>query len=169
MDERCTRLNELAGEQLKFASPEWNAALLGFVENWAGTKLPCYGYQALKASIATKYKPADMYRVLNTFTNEGHFILHRLSSKALWSYVLDTRLPRWESLDRAALGLGYRNYNVLGLVYNRTLCISEIAAIQAVSDENPMANYAQAVEFITDNIIPNSLGTRTPWYLTPVN
>lgn len=162
------RINDLAEKNLTYADKKWDKALLGFVERYDGTVLPCYGYQALKVLASTRLASDGAYKAVMSVIGDGHFVMHKLGKTELWDVIRENRLPRWEMLDRAILGVGQLGWSDQSVVYNRALCTQVLSEIQSVSSDKKMAASSQAILFFDTCIAPVQLGPNSPWYLTVI-
>ena len=169
-------INELAESNLSYFDPSWDKALLGFVERAGDNRYvaACYGYQAMKAILKDKgCTPQQIYVRLGIVRNSmrdatSPIILTRSSRRPLWRIIREENYPIWDTLNKAILGLGYEGNTCGGVVYNKPLCTSLLQEAQSTNNDNATMDYAQALHFLDESIIPVSLGKYTPWFLTPV-
>lgn len=171
------RIQDLAGCDLSFLDPYWDAALLGFVERGNGALRhvrACYGYQSMKALLKDKYMtPQQLYAMINKQFNDFNLknapvILTRYKRVPLWDHIRENNYPVWESFNKAILGLGYIGWNCTGVIYNKLLCTDILQTNQSTNNDSALMDNAHAITHIEEHIIPLDLGEFTPWFLTPV-
>lgn len=171
---RREKITEQVQADLKFLPDKWDRALLGYVERGGPGRhvLPCYGYQAAKAILkGIGYTPQAMYptwnKTVSSMRGNKPLTLYKYNNRELWKRITEGRLPRWELLDTAIIGLGQLGWEQKGLVYNKATCVDLFVKSQT-STRSDMLATVDAITRLETNNIPVSLGEYTPWYLTPV-
>lgn len=168
---KSARAQEIAETPLIFLDKKWDKALLGFAEkitNKGKVVKACYGYQALKALLQHKHH-TEIYGELRRITNNKDIIvLHKMSVKALWNTIYDSKFPRWELLDSAVIGLVYHGWACDGVCYSKTAAINCITENHALKEQSEFQQEVHSTTMLESSILPLYLGENSPWYLTPI-
>lgn len=168
---RREKISDVINLSVGFLPDKWDSAILGFAEQAtpSGMKVvPCYGYQALKAVL--QYKPsADMYRAVQQAINDPDVhIVHKLSKHHMWNVIYDLKLPRWELMDAAIIGVMYHRNSIAGVCFNKITCDDIIKDTHAMTEDAIFKQAAHRSVMLENNILPIYLGENSPWYLTPI-
>ena len=159
-------------DSLRFMSSRYDKGLLGYVEEGGlGKKMACYGYQAVKAVLGeSRATPERMYAELRLMEADDEFenvmLLTRYRPRVLWEIAGECRFKRWESLDRAAIGIGSIGYDEVGIVYNKALCLDILKF-----NSTPMSgegSYDYITDFFNRSVMSVNLADSTPYFLTQV-
>lgn len=169
-------INETADKKLTYLDSEFDQALLGFAERGGEhggvTTAACYGYQAMKALLRSRGVNDDiMYAKLTAACNTpGVLILYKISRNAIWDFVVENRLHRWELLDRAVAGIGRYPGKDFAVVYSRPNSALVLASAQRWSSDNGVGDGLglQSGSMLDHTVVPVYLGAKTPWFMTPV-
>lgn len=170
------KIAELVSVDMTFLDDKMDSALLGYVERSGRNKyiLPCYGYQAIKAILRRDGAyGADLYAEMRLLFSKIHSwsmpaVLFKMKHDELWKTINSRKLPRWDGLDAAIVGLGkIGDHRPVGVMYNVPLCV-HCLSMNSTDGSNGSNSTINAMRKLTENIIPVSLGDYTPWFLTPV-
>lgn len=171
---RRDRTDEAAGAKLTYLPEHCDRFLLGYVERSGGEeKLACYGYQAAKAHLHELYSDSRrLYAELQLLESEQNsdsvMWLFRYARKELWSRINETGYKRWESLDRAVIGIGAVKRVEQGIVYNKALCVDILNSDTAASVLTPGRTQLDAINFVEEKIVKVDLQEGSPWFLTHI-
>lgn len=168
------RVTELAGIDLEYLPSQCDSFLLGFAQRGGSSRpLACYGYQAAKAALWERYK--DVRRLYAELQVLGNFYLDadvlwvvRYARKEMWRMIAEAGYKRWESLDRAVIGIGSVRGEVSGLVYNKSLCVDILRSDTVASVQDNARRQLDAISFIEDKVVGLDLCEYSPWFLTHV-
>lgn len=168
------KITEAVSCDLQFMDDRWDKALLGYAESGGPGRyiLPCYGYQVMKSLLMGSGKYGgdlyvDLQLMMKDMPHEAPLILTKINRSSLWRTAEAERFMRWESLDRAVLGVGRIKYKTTGLIYSKPLCVDVLASTSAAADRN--TKILNAINKLEEELIPVEAPRYTPWYLTPIN
>lgn len=175
------RINELAGAELHYLPSVFDKALIGYVEQGAHGRRhvqSCYGYQAMKATLLKDFKltEAQVYaklkQILANSSSKNQatapVILAKLKRIPRWDIILSNKLPTWEGMNKAILGLAMTGSGYTSVIYGKDACAKLLQARQSTGSDNDLADYAQALTYIDEHLTTADLGEHTPWMLTAV-
>lgn len=168
-------VQEIAGVDLEFYDRKYDSALLGFVESggYRPAIMPCYGYQALKAVL---FEDADvteskMFNKLDKIVSpsmlDEPMLLMKLSRDYMWNIIRKYKMPRWDMLDSAIIGIGYMYRTPECIVYNKEACV-EVLMNNQISCKGEQYDRETATSFLNESVFPIDLGEYTPAFLTVV-
>jgi hypothetical protein len=86
----------------------------------------------------------------------------------MWNVIYDLKLPRWELMDAAIIGVMYHRNSIAGVCFNKIACDDIIRDTHAMTEDAIFKQAAHRSVMLENNILPIYLGENSPWYLTPI-
>lgn len=165
---RQTNIQDTCPKPLVFLDSFWDDALTGYAETYDGRVKPCYVYQAAKC-ILKKYDVREKYKKLLELGagDDAPLVLSLYKPKFLWNKIAAEKLPKWENLNLAIMGIGSVGYDEHFVVYSVPLC-TEIMELIQTPIGTEMENLRNIINFIEKDIVPVPLGKNSPWYVHPI-
>lgn len=157
---RRQRLETMYEEDLEFASDEFDQFIVGVACSKDRYKV-VYSWNAAKAGAGA----SEVYEGLRHLIPGGWLLLHSWSWKTTWQLIESMRLPRWEQLDKAVIGLTGNDNTCI--VYSFPLALNEMIRAHASTLEEDLR--FSMLGWLEKRVLPVDLGPHTPWFVTPLS
>lgn len=160
-------------EPLQFLDPRWDPALLGWGARAIDGPVVLYSYQKLLG--CAEGGPIERFQQVNQlFKQEWDepsvpICLVPIPPGHFWKEVRAKRLPVWDRMNRAIMGVGFQlcSRGVSMTVYSWETCIEISIRETRTVDETPEEFLHNTIEWFDHSIIQANLGPSTPLFVYP--